>query len=105
MTALAKIAIFSQPPLNFAPPHHLSTASLRAGRKDRSHSIAIFASFFAIFLDSTKRIFPDLGVPYPLISTVGFAIFTIGLPRCCPDESLFLFSLFFSTRPNEYFQI
>ena len=30
---------------------------------------------FAIFFGSTKRIFPDLGVPYPLVSTFGFAIF------------------------------
>jgi hypothetical protein len=35
------------------------------------------ANSFAIFLDSTKRIFPDSGVPYPLVSTVGFAIFAI----------------------------
>jgi hypothetical protein len=47
---------FRPTPLNFAPPHHLSTASLRAGRKDRSHSIAIFASFFRYFsrLDQTN---------------------------------------------------
>jgi hypothetical protein len=29
----------------------------------------------AIFFDSSKRIFPDSGVPYPLVSSVGFAIF------------------------------
>jgi hypothetical protein len=64
MTPLAKIAIFGHPPFQILqPPHRLSTASLR-GSLERSHSIAIFAFSFAIFLDSTKRIFPDSGVPY-----------------------------------------
>jgi len=52
---------------------------LRAGRKDRSHSIAIFASLFRyfsrIFLEPTKRIFPDFRRTLSLISTVGFAVF------------------------------
>jgi hypothetical protein len=37
-----------------------------------------FPSLF--FFDPTKRIFPDSGVPYPLVATLGFAIFAI-LPR------------------------
>jgi hypothetical protein len=35
-----------------------------------------------VSFDSTKRIFPDSGVPYPLVSTVGFAIFAICRTRC-----------------------
>ena len=43
---------------------------------------SLFSLFsFGIFLDSTKRIFPDSGVPYPLVSTVGFAIFAISGTR------------------------
>jgi hypothetical protein len=64
MTPLAKIAIFGHPPLRILhPPHHLSTASLRAGRKSVRIASLSFAFYFAIFLDSTKRIFPDSGVP------------------------------------------
>jgi hypothetical protein len=38
----------------------------------------LFSLFsFAIFFGSTKRIFPDSGVPYPRVSTFGFAIFAI----------------------------
>ena len=42
----------------------VAAASLRAGHK--SVRIASLSSlfYFAIFLDSTKRIFPDSGVPY-----------------------------------------
>jgi hypothetical protein len=43
---------------------------LERGRK----SIRISSLFFSTPL---KRIFPDSGVPYPLVSTVGFAIFAI----------------------------
>jgi hypothetical protein len=49
--------------------------SLAALRTLRELLASLFS--FAIFLDSTKRIFPDSGVPYPLVSTVGFAIFAI----------------------------
>jgi hypothetical protein len=38
--------------------------------------IAIFAFYFAIFLDSTKRNFSRFRRTLSLISTVGFAIFT-----------------------------
>src|SRR6202140_4237985 len=55
------------------PLHRLSTASLTSVR-----IASLFSLFsFAIFFGSTKRIFPDSGVPYPLVSTVGFAIFAI----------------------------
>ena len=92
MTPLAKIAIFGHPPLQIL--------------QERSHSIAIFAFFFRYFspLDQTNfsrfrrtlstgfdcwlcyfRYFAigevrphyNSGVPYPLVSTVGFAIFAI----------------------------
>ena len=47
-------------------------------RTTRVRIASLFSLFsFAIFLNSTKRIFPDSGVPYPLVSTVGFAIFAI----------------------------
>ena len=72
MTPLAKIAIFGHPPLH---PLIAFQQHPWAGRK-RVRIASLFSLFsFAIFLDSTKRIFPDSGVPYPLVSTVGFAIF------------------------------
>jgi hypothetical protein len=74
MTPLAKIAIFGHPPCT---PLIAFQQHPWAGRKS-VRIASLFSLFsFAIFLDSTKRIFPDSGVPYPLVSTVGFAIFAI----------------------------
>ena len=61
------------------PPSSPFNSILERGRKSVRIS-SLFSLFsFAIFFDSSKRIFPDSGVPYPLVSTVGFAIFAIRL--------------------------
>ena len=68
------------PPLpNFAPPSSPFNSIL----DERSHSIAIFAFFFRYF-SSTRpnEFFPNSGVLYPLVSTVGFAI-TCGQHAMC----------------------
>ena len=55
---LAKIAIFGHPPPNFSPPSSPFNSIL--GRVVRACIASLFSLFsFAIFLDSTKRIFPD----------------------------------------------
>src|SRR6202011_3665277 len=74
-----------------APSSPFQQHPWRAGRK--SVRIASLSSlfYFAIFLHSTKRIFPDSGVPYPLVSTVGFAIFSLFAlreqRRCSPRRA------------------
>jgi hypothetical protein len=53
---------------------------------------SLFSLFsFAILFGSAKRIFPDSGVPYPGVSTFGFAIFAIArdaLPSLEPGAAL-----------------
>src|SRR6478672_8916789 len=85
MTPPGENRYFRPPPLQILhPPYRLSTASFSGSLESlfcdrKSVRIALLFSLFsfAIFLDTTKRIFPDSGVPYPLVSTDGFAIFAI----------------------------
>ena len=81
MTPLAKIAIIGHRPSKFCTPLIAFQQHPWVGRKS-VRIASLFSLFsFAIFLDSTKRIFPDSGVPYPLVSTVGFAIFAISVAK------------------------
>jgi hypothetical protein len=72
---------FSATPLpNFAPPSSPFNSIIERVVKS-VRIVSLFSLFsFAIFFDSSKRISPDSGVPYPLISIVGFAIFAILFP-------------------------
>src|ERR1700736_6524809 len=63
------------------PLHRLSTASLNGVVRAFAYH-RYFRFFLSLFFSTAlKRIFPDSGVPYPLVSTVGFAIFAICGPR------------------------
>src|ERR1700730_12544326 len=63
------------------PLHRLSTASLNGVVRAFAYH-RYFRFFLSLFFSTPlKRIFPDSGVPYPLVSTVGFAIFAICGPR------------------------
>src|SRR5580692_3442670 len=75
MTPLAKIAIFGHPPSEFCtPPHHLSTASLRADRKSVRIASLSFAFLFRYFSRLDQTNFSRFRRTLTLVSTVGFAI-------------------------------